>query len=162
MSQQTSDDGGKSGFETLVRAAREQMQQARSQYYQDKISNGPIRHRTRVNVARAALNYYDVLWEFRDKDQQVKSAWLDSGVDKIQEWSNQDRVVDAPTAGDTSATQKRTQNALLAADPDHIISLTKQLDYFANELGFGADVDAGRPLGRIGGEERYGGDDDDE
>lgn len=162
MSRASNDEEASSaGFQSLVRAVREEMQRARSQYYQEKIWRHSVSKPVRVQLARAALNYYDVLWEFRSKNQEIRKAWEQSDVDAIQRLSNETVAVPTNAPGRSSATQTTEQNALLAIDPDRLVALTKKLDFFANRLGFGAEVTTDRPKGRIGGDERYEDNEDD-
>lgn len=152
----TDDAGdGHNGFLPMIRETREQVQTARWQYFQEKLS-GRVSHSARQELAQAALLYYDVLWEYVDNDQGVHQAWQDSDVDLIQQKSHETVTTTAGTPGRGSAKQYREENALVAMDPDTLVELTKKLDYFASEMGFGASPNDGRDLGRIGGAERWG------
>jgi len=132
---------------------------ARSQYRRQK-KRGEVGHDTRARLASAVEDYYDTLWEYADRNQQIKQAWEDSGVDVIQQLSREEVPVTDKSPGRGSNSQAGREAKILHVDPRRLIALSKQLDFFANRLGFGKEVNNGRTFGRIGGDEMW--DDNDE
>lgn len=142
------------GFRRLVRQARLEMQAARQDYFRAKLSQDvsmPVRHQ----LASSLLAYYDTLWEHKPKRQDVEQAWEKSNVDRIRELANEQRVVEEQAPGDTSNGTARNMPALMAADPEFLVALSKELDSLASDLGFTAGVDEDRQLGRIGDDELW-------
>lgn len=138
----------------LVEEAKIEMYMARSQYRRAKKRN-QVTLAIRADLADALEDYYDALWEYADKNQQIKQAWEDSGVDAIQELSRQSVEVPTAAPGRGGNAETKTQNATVRTDPERLVALSKKLDYFANALGFGKEVDQGRPFGRIGSDEMW-------
>lgn len=149
MAAQNAEETPDGGFLKLIRHAREQMQMARGDYYREKL-NGSVSLHTRRELARAAVQYYDVLWEYRVRDQQIKQAWEQSNVDLIQQLSDETAQVATDTPGDSPGSATAERNALVACDPDMVVELTKELDSLANEMGFAAGMRQGRNLGKVG------------
>lgn len=125
------------GFQRIVREAREQMQVARSDYFSAKLS-GTVGWKTKHQLARAVRQYYDALWEYRERNNKIKEAWEDSAVDEIPHLSNETTTVEVEAPGDSPSSNAVQRNALVAADPDLLIALSKQLDELANQMGFAA------------------------
>jgi len=151
------------GFSRLVRESRQQMQNARNIYWDEKTSgDGSVSWKVRELLAKRAVQYYDILWEFKDAKQSVEQAWNESDVDLIQRLASETRSVKVEAPGDTSNTQTTTKPALAAIDPETLVELTKQLDALANDLGFGARVESDREFGQIGEDDLWEGDEDGE
>lgn len=148
MSRENADSTGK--YHQLILEARWQMQQARNQAWDELASHGSVSQGTKKQVATRALQYYDVLWEFKETTQTVAEGWKKSDVDKIKQWGTEKTTIQQPAAGDTAATNSRTVPKLMTVDAETIIAISKQLDDIALNLGFSAGVDEGRDLGHIG------------
>jgi hypothetical protein len=130
------------------------MQAARQDYFRAKLSQNvttPILH----ELASALLAYYDVLWEHKPKRQDVKQAWEESNVDEIRELADQERIVQEEAPGDTHNGTATTMPALMAADPEYLVALSKELDSLASDLGFTAGVEKDRPMGKVGDEDLW-------
>jgi hypothetical protein len=144
------------GFSLLVREARQQMQNARNIYWHEKTSgDGSVSWEVRELLARRAVQYYDILWEYKTDRQSVEQAWDESDIEMIQQLAHDARTVDVAAPGDTSNTQQVQKPALAALDPSKLVELTKQLDQIANDLGFSAGVKSEREFGQIGGDDMY-------
>lgn len=150
MAADNTEETSDAGFLRLIRHAREQMQMARGDYYREKL-NGSVSLQTRQQLASAAMQYYDVLWEYRVRDQQIKQSWEESNVDLIQQLNDDTTSVKVETPGDSPGNDTAERNALVACDPNLVIQLTKELDALANEMGFAAGMRQGRSLGKVGG-----------
>lgn len=142
------------GFRTLVRHSRLQMQEARNFYYEAKLDQR-VERGVRRTLASALIAYYDTLWEYKTKRQDVEQAWDESNVDQIQELKDQVREVQQPAPGDTDNGTTATVPALLAIDPEYLVALSKELDSLAADLGFTAGVEKDRKLGKAGDEELW-------
>lgn len=145
----SSSDDGSSRYHQLVLEARWQMQQARNHYWEEQASRGTISSQTQQMIATRALQYYDVLWEFKDDNPDVRSLWNDSGVDRIKELGSEKRTIEQDAPGDTAATNTVTRTALMTVDPKTVIDLTKKLDDIAKNLGFSAAVDGKLPRDKL-------------
>jgi hypothetical protein len=144
------------GFSELVRQSRQQMQLARNHYWREKTSgNGGVSWGVRELLARRLVQYYDILWEYKEDKQSVEQAWEESEVDMIESLANETRSVPSEAPGDTSNTQKTQKPALAALPPEKLVELSKQLDSLANGLGFAASVERDREFGQIGGEDLW-------
>jgi hypothetical protein len=122
----------------VIYDARETMQAARNEAWNELISGSRVRYQTRLQLASATIQYWDVLREHRD---DRAASWDNSGVDKLASLVGETRRVPKPTPGDTDATSYEEQPALLSIDPSEIIHISKQLDDYAKELGFAATPD---------------------
>jgi len=140
---------------SAVDEAKLEALRAREVFREDKYTPGAVSLNTRELLARKAAQYYDALWEYKDARQDVYQAWESSEVDKINAWDRERVEFEAPAAGDAAASQTITRCKLVAADPEWITEKMKQLDLFARQLGFAAEVDTGRQKGRIGADQRY-------
>jgi len=141
----------------LVREKKVEMAEAKTLYRRarNRGVGTDVGRDVRIELATALANYYDAVWEYADQDQQVKQAWDEYEMDAIARLDASTVEVQAPTPGDTSATQTVEESALVVQDPEQLVEWSKQLDYLAMQLGLGKDIDTSRPLGRVGGAERY-------
>jgi len=152
----TNEDGSvRAGFETIIRESYIDVLEARKLYHQDKYSGGSVAMDTRRQLASSAITYYDVLWEYAQDDPQMKEAWNQSDCTKIEQLDRQSVEVEVEAPGNTSAKQLRSENALVATDPELIIKWTKELDGFRKKMDFAAASAETRPKGRIGSEDKY-------
>jgi hypothetical protein len=156
MASNTREERPQTGFDLLVREARQQMQNARNIYWREKTSgDGSVSWGVRELLARRAVQYYDILWEYKTERQSVEQAWEESDIETIQELANESQAVEVAAPGRTSNTKEVRKPALAALAPEKLVELTKQLDQIANDLGFAAGVESEREFGQIGGEEMY-------
>lgn len=148
-SQQSSD-----GFRQLVRQSRLQMQRARNEFWGAKLQQS-VGWDVRQKLAKAALQYYDTLWEYKEKKQGVSQAWEQSNVDRIRELADETATMPSPAPGDTTNGETIQRPAILAADPEYIVGLSKEMDSLAADLGFTAGVESDRPVGRLGNDDMW-------
>jgi hypothetical protein len=143
-----SEEASDRGFRRIVQESREQMQAARSDYFSNKLA-GNVSLRVRHQLARAARQYYDALWEYRDRNPSIEAAWEESDVEYIEMLSNDTVYVDVDPPGDAPGNTSEERNALVAAEPEFVLRLTKQLDKIANEMGFAATTKEATPRTEI-------------
>jgi len=148
------DRGPRTASGRIIDQAKQEMFLARQAYRQAQI-DGHVSWAVRKELASSLAAYYDALWEYVDENQQVKQAWEDTGLDRIPELADQTVSVTVAGAGRGSNGRQGTRNKLAAQDPGKLVEMSKQLDYFSNQLGFGEPVESGRPFGRIGGEDKW-------
>jgi hypothetical protein len=145
-------ESAKRPYEEIVYEAKARAFKAREQVRREILSGQSVSYEARLQLAQAACAYRDALWDYKDKRQRVAQGWDDSDVDRIQELLNQTVQVPVSTAGDTVANSYEERPALMTADPNWLIGVTKQLDDIAANLDFIGRVHQGRELGKVGGD----------
>jgi hypothetical protein len=140
MSSSSYDERGDQRPKAVIYDARETVQAARNEVWDELIGSGQVSLYARRNLATATIQYWDVLREHRD---DRTASWDDSGVDQLASLVGETRQVPVSTPGDTAAVSYQEQPALLSIDPSEIIHISKQLDDYAKELGFAAQPDSG-------------------
>jgi hypothetical protein len=161
MASDYDDERGGSRTGRIVEEAKVRMFAARSTYRAARKRN-QVTRQVRAELADALEDYYDALWEYADKNQQIKQAWDDSGIGVIEELSTQTVEVARGSPGRGGNAGGAVESAMMQVDPERLVALSKELDYFANRLGFGKEVNNGRTFGRIGSAELWGETGDDE
>lgn len=134
--------------ERVVYEAREHLQAVRNQYWRERVS-GTASPETKRELAVAAIQLYDVLWEHHDEDV-IQGEWEASGVDELREKLNEEIQVATETSGRSGGVQYETRPAILGVDGDRLVAVSKSLEKLAKGLGFSANVSASRPIYHAG------------
>jgi len=133
------DDGRtKSGWKQLIEQAEHDVQTARTQYWAERVSRGPVSLSTRQQLATAALQYRDVLLEYSDVNS-VEELWDEHEIDSLEQLAHNSVTVNESVAGDTNAVQQVERPAIVAIDPKRLVDATHHLDEVALKLGFGEE-----------------------
>ena len=134
-----SDEGDKSRMGRLVSQARVQIQQARSQYWEQG-SSGRVSESVMRDLRSALLQYYDVLREHRG-EKAIEDQWQDKEFDNLPEMIFSEVRVNAESAGHGSSSKSKTVPFIQTLSAQELIEISYDLDEVANELGFSATVD---------------------
>lgn len=147
MSQYDDADRG-SAADRLIYDAREQLQAVRREFWRQRVT-GTVSPRVKQELAVASLTLYDILWEHRD-EQKIRNEWEESHVDQLRELLDETVAVESQTAGDSPNSKTETRPAIMSADADWLLSMSKRLDELAKDLGFGASIASSRPIYHAG------------
>ena len=129
------EDGSDAAPKALIYEMRRQVQTARNQYWRQG-AYGTCTDETHIRLAEVAVEYADVLHEYRDEmilddgDMPDMDALRDRIGKKIE------RFEEAP--GRTSALRSVSVPAVLEIPAEDIVQKTKELDDLAKKLGFSA------------------------
>lgn len=126
---------------------RQKVKQARIELRGQRL-DGEYPPKAKKQFGHVLLEYYDTLSEFRTNNK-IEDEWQQSGVDDLPEYFNRQVVVEHQAPGFQSGIIKETKPQVEVMDGDRLIHLSKQLDNFANELGFTADTQENLPTDKI-------------
>jgi len=126
----------------MIYEIRRRVQAARNQYWADGV-DAEVSDRTHRELAIAALQYYDVLYEFRDESVLEEDDWPDVEVLRERVGKTVRRRERSDVFGE--GTTVREVPAVSEVPVAEIVDMTENLDDLAKTLGFGAaantDVD---------------------
>jgi len=122
----------------LVYMARHHMQAARNQYLSEMVQGG-VSPQTKRQLATAAIQFYDVLWEHRE-ERIVAEKWEELAVDQLKDALGSTVTVEQSVPGDTTNTRTVQRPAITQIDGQRIFEESKKLDQLAKELGFSAKI----------------------
>jgi ATP-dependent protease HslVU (ClpYQ) ATPase subunit len=134
-----SDEGDKSRLGRLVSQARVQIQQARSQYWEQG-SSGRVSESVMRDLRSSLLQYYDVLREHRG-EKAIEEQWESKEFDNLPDMIFSEVSVRAQSAGHGSASRSKTVPYIQTLSAQDLVEISYDLDDVANELGFSASVD---------------------
>ena len=109
------------------------------EYRQWKLSEAPVGDEVRRQLAEAALSFKEVLHKYRSKGA-LDPSWEDRNIHWIEEKQNQQVAVKSPTARRNGNAETKRKPAILAVDPEAIVSVIRELEDIADQLGFTAGV----------------------
>lgn len=137
-----SDDGVETqGFARLILDAQQQMDQARTVYYQERAENG-VTAETHAHLHSSLLRYYSILRRYRDENH-AEEAWTEYNLDALDDMIRGTEVVEEPTPGRGSGT--RTVRRPKRVSPELAVELSFTLDDIAKDLGFAAKATESTP-----------------
>jgi len=113
---------------------------ARNQYWADGV-DAEVSDRTHRELAIAALQYYDVLYEFRDESVLEEDDWPDVEVLRERVGKTVRRRERSDVFGE--GTTVREVPAVSEVPVAEIVDMTEDLDDLAKTLGFGAEAVSG-------------------
>lgn len=123
--------------EAAVHDVRRRVQRARNRFWGESV-DCDVSTKTHRDLAVIALQYHDVLWEYRDGSDG--DDWPDVSILREKLGKTVARRVTPDIANEPS--QLEEQPAIQTVSTERIVQITKELDEKANQLGFGADVNA--------------------
>lgn len=122
----------------MIYEIRRRVQAARNQYWADGVDSD-LSTETHRELAIAALQYHDVLYEFRDESILTDDDWPD--VEPLRERVNKTvrRREQSEVFGEPATTTEVP--AVRTLPTERLVELTEDLDDLAKKLGFGAKAD---------------------
>lgn len=144
MMMSKADENSYSAADRMIYEARERLQLVRDRYWRERVQGEPS-PKVRRELAIAALQLFDVLWEYRG-EQVVREDWEDSSIGELHELLNETVSMPKQAAGDTTNAETVDRPAIMAVPSDELIRMTKDLDELAKELGFGANTASQLPF----------------
>jgi hypothetical protein len=118
----------------IVRSAREEAAVAVRQFNNARRA-GRVTSDVRSELARAALNYYDALYEYRDEGA-LDTEWSERGIEWLEAAADRTVTVDKRLPRRNGATQKTQKPAILTVAPSRLRDAIRELNDVAKELGF--------------------------
>lgn len=122
----------------MIYDIRQRVQMARNRYWADGVDS-QISNETHRELAIAALQYYDVLYEFRGESVIGDSDWPDISPLRERVGQTVTRRTQSDAFGEPTTTEEVPAVMLLPVD--EIVELTEELDDLAKTLGFAAKAD---------------------
>lgn len=113
---------------------------SRQIYYRQMTDKNQITDDLHRELAVSVMQYADVLPLDQAQDR------VDS-IGELRDAIGSEQRVEVEAAGDTSNTETKLRPAVLSFAPDELVSISKQLDSVASDLGFGPDADAQQDRG---------------
>lgn len=158
MGSRSDDRLGKNRYHETIADAKEAAALARSQLRSEMLS-GSVSTQTKLEAARAIEDFRDMLDDYRDEDALSKpwNQWTPS-PDTLDEFIGRTVVQQQALPRRGSPTQQSRVPAIAAVDAKQIIEVGKILDKIAKDLGFAAEAKQERSFGAVGGDDRWGGD----
>jgi len=123
----------------MIYEIRRRVQAARNQYWADGV-DAEVSDRTHRELAIAALQYYDVLYEFRSEQILDEDDWPDVEVLRERVGKTVRRRERSDVFGEQSTV--RQVPAVSEVPVEQIVDITENLDDLAKTLGFGASATA--------------------
>lgn len=128
----------RSAANRMVYDARERLQAVRNQFWRERVQGEPS-PKVRRELAIAALQLYDVLYEHRE-EEVVESDWNESAATRLQSLLNSTVEVPRDSPGRSSNAKTVERPAIMAIGADELLQMTKELDDLAKTLGFSANT----------------------
>jgi len=121
----------------MIYEIRRRVQAARNRYWADGVDSD-LSSDTHRELAIAALQYHDVLYEFRDESVLGDDDWPD--VEPLRERVNKTvrRREQSEVFGEPATTKEVPAVQMIPAE--QLVELTESLDDLAKKLGFGANA----------------------
>lgn len=130
----------------LIYEMRRRVQAARNQFWAEGVE-GRLSHETHLDLAKTTLQYYDVLYEYRDEDGLDEDDWPD--VSPLRDRVGRRIERETKSAGRGRGTSTESVPAVTEIPVEHIVGLTEELDDLAKKLGFSAPAKASTPRTQI-------------
>lgn len=131
----------------LIHHYREQATAAVQRYNEARV-RGDVDERVQLDLATAALNYYNVLHEHRD-EAALSEPWGERGIQWLEQAAQQSVVVEESLPRSNGATAASTKPKLLAVDPEAIKQTILELNDIAKELGLSIRIEESTPRTEI-------------
>jgi len=136
----------------LIYEMREHVQLARNRVWDAGIE-GELSVRNKRMLAKAAIKYWDVLYEFREESVLSEGDFPDIAPVRQRVGRTTEMSGESPRRG--GGEQPETVPAIDELDDWYLIELTEALDDLAKKLGFGASATTSRPLYDAGKRDNY-------
>lgn len=134
-----SEDTNHSAPLRLIYDERRRVQEARNQYWHEAVRND-VSNETHQLLAAVAVEYFDVLYEFRAEAVLDEDDW--PNIDQIRSRIGKTTTVKSQAPGRSAAMTHKEVPAVTEVPPEEIIRITKELDDLAKTLGFAAEATA--------------------
>ena len=144
------DDRGDPQPKRLIYDIREHVQRVRNRFWEEGV-NGQFNPQTKRLLATAAIQYWDVLYEFRDETVLNDGDFPD--VSPVRSRIGETTEVLGESNRRGGGQEMRTVPAVTELDDWYLIELTESLDDLAKRLGFGATAKDTTPHDDIGHED---------
>jgi sugar phosphate isomerase/epimerase len=141
------DDGDDPQPKRLIYEMRRRVQMARNRYWDEGVE-GRTSPETKKSLAKAAVKYWDVLYEFRSETVLDDEDFPD--MTEITSRLGQQTAVWVESAGRKRGSVRKQQPAIAELDAEYLLELTEELDDLAKRLGFGATAREATPHNEIG------------
>lgn len=122
----------------MIYEVRRRVQAARNLYWADGVDSN-VSDQTHRELAIAALQYHDVLYEFRDESVLTERDWPD--VEPLRQRVNKTvrRRQESEVFGEPSTVKQVP--AVRELSTEQLVQITEDLDDLAKKLGFGAKAE---------------------
>jgi hypothetical protein len=141
------DDDRDSKPTRLIYEMREHVQRVRNRVW-DAGVDGELSVENKRLLAKAAIKYWDVLYEFREATVLSKDDFPD--ISPVRSRIGKTTQVSAPSPRRGDAENFKPAPAVDELPQDYLIELTEDLDDLARKLGFGASERDATPHDDIG------------
>lgn len=131
---QSKEEAETRGFARLILDAQQQMDQARTLYYQELAENG-VTGETRAHLHSSLLRYYSILRRYRTENQAA-DAWEEHDLDALGDVLRQQEVVKQKRPGWGTGVEEVVRPRRI--NPEDAIEVSFTLDDVAKDLGFAA------------------------
>ena len=131
----------------MIYAMRRHVQQIRNRFWEEGV-NGQFSPRTKRELAAAAIQYWDCLYEFRDEQVLDEGDFPD--ISPVRSRVGETTEVLGQSPRRSGGQQLRTVPAVTELSEDYLLELTEDLDDLSKQLGFGASAKETTPHDDIG------------
>jgi len=121
----------------MIYDMRRHVQQIRNRFWEEGV-NGGFSPSTKRQLATAAIQYWDMLWEFRDESVLDDGDFPD--ISPIRSRIGRQTEVVAKSKRLGQSTTLKTVPAITELSDWYLVELTEDLDDLAKKLGFAASV----------------------
>lgn len=136
------DEGSDRAPKNIIYEMRRRVQATRNRYFEEGV-DGPISSETHRQLAAKAVEYYDVLYEYRDERIVDDDDWPD--ISPIRSRIGRKTTQTISAAGRCRSTSTIEVPAVTEVPAEQIIDITKELDDLAKKLGFSAAAKQATP-----------------
>jgi hypothetical protein len=133
-------DDGDQQPKRLIYEMREHVQQVRNLVWDAGI-DGELSVANKRRLAKAAIKYWDVLYEFRDESVLSEGDFPD--IEPVRQRVGRKTEVPVASARRGGGEDMKPVPAVDELDDWFLIELTEDLDDLAKKLGFGASAESG-------------------
>lgn len=122
------------GDREIIRTARREAAAAVRQFNSARAA-GQVSGNVKRDLANAALNYYDTLYEYRDEGA-LEEEWSERGVEWLESAAMETVETEKSLPRANGSTTTVEQPLLMAVNPVEIRDAIRELNDIAKELGF--------------------------
>lgn len=114
------------------------------QRYNENSWSGDIPSDVHQDLATAALDYYNALYEFRDEGA-LEESWDERGIDWLEDAEHETVTVERSLNRANGATSYVEIPLIQAVDPAKLVRTIRELNDIAGELGLSAHIEESTP-----------------
>lgn len=119
----------------IIYDTRRELQRTRNQYWREGVY-GELSEATHLELAEKTIEFYDVLYEFRDESIIADNEFPD--ISELRSCIGRTTTIPDEAPGDTNNLEGIQVPAALQIPADRIYDKSKELDDLAKQLGFAA------------------------